>query len=197
MNLLIFTDNHGNPDSFAHVERKAKYADLLICLGDFTIFGHEQQAILNQFNSWGKPMLLIHGNHEDPHQVAEDIKDLENIEFIHGAVYDAESHFFLGYGGGGFSLRDKEFEEDISAQFIKYSADKPRILLLHGPPWNTKQDQILNEPVGNKSFREFIELAQPELVLCGHLHDNFGAIDYIGKSKIINPGPNGMLLKLK
>ncbi len=37
---------------------------------------------------------------------------------------------------------------------------------------------------------------QPTLVLCGHSHDCFGAADVSGKSRILNPGPNGMALEL-
>jgi Icc-related predicted phosphoesterase len=36
--------------------------------------------------------------------------------------------------------------------------------------------------------REFIEEQQPELCLCGHIHES-RAEDRIGKTHVINPGP--------
>ena len=37
---------------------------------------------------------------------------------------------------------------------------------------------------------------QPDYVLCGHLHDNAGKKDKIGKSLVINPGWEGMMLEI-
>jgi len=36
--------------------------------------------------------------------------------------------------------------------------------------------------------RAFVDRAQPELVLCGHIHES-RAIDLLGHSLVVNPGP--------
>jgi Icc-related predicted phosphoesterase len=42
--------------------------------------------------------------------------------------------------------------------------------------------------VGSKSVRDFIEREQPDVVICGHIHEARGQ-DAIGRSKIVNCGP--------
>jgi Icc-related predicted phosphoesterase len=41
---------------------------------------------------------------------------------------------------------------------------------------------------GSIAVREFIEEHEPELVVCGHIHEARG-VDAIGKSTIVNCGP--------
>jgi Icc-related predicted phosphoesterase len=42
--------------------------------------------------------------------------------------------------------------------------------------------------VGSSVIRTFIEREQPDLVLCGHIHESRG-VDEIGETQIVNPGP--------
>lgn len=71
------------------------------------------------------------------------------------------------------------------------------ILLLHGPPFGTTADLINERHVGHKDYRAFIERAKPKLVICGHLHETFGATDMIGATKVVNPGQEGMVIEMK
>jgi Icc-related predicted phosphoesterase len=41
--------------------------------------------------------------------------------------------------------------------------------------------------IGSRAVREFAEERQPELVLCGHVHEA-RSIDRIGATRIVNPG---------
>ena len=41
---------------------------------------------------------------------------------------------------------------------------------------------------GSTAIREFIESFQPDIVICGHIHEARGA-DKLGRSIMINPGP--------
>ena len=45
-------------------------------------------------------------------------------------------------------------------------------------------------------IRKFIEQFKPEVAICGHIHENSGKIDYIGKTKVINPGYKGKIISL-
>ena len=64
MHILAFVDSHGMADAMKELERKAKFADIILCAGDFTIFERDMDKVLKRMNSFGKPVLLIHGNHE-------------------------------------------------------------------------------------------------------------------------------------
>ena len=72
------------------------------------------------------------------------------------------------------------------------------VFLSHQPPRNTACDLARGRHVGSQAIRECIEEHQPDLVLCGHIHEAIGC-DRIGNSLIVNPGPwlAGNLLRLR
>lgn len=195
MMLLAFVDTHGDDKALEKVKKKAAKADLVLCAGDVTIFENKIKSILREINSFNKPVLIIHGNHEPEERLKRECKKQDNLIFLHKRFYEKENILFAGYGGGGFSLEDKKFEK--FAEKIKKKIDgKKLVLILHGPPYGNKTDKILEEHAGNKSYTEFIKQEKPLVVICGHLHENEGVQDKIGKSLIINPGPEGKLIEV-
>jgi Icc-related predicted phosphoesterase len=70
------------------------------------------------------------------------------------------------------------------------------ILVMHSPPRGTHCDQIATRAhVGSRALRAFIEVHQPPLVLCGHIHESprvSGSYrDRIGRTVVVNPGQFG------
>ena len=62
------------------------------------------------------------------------------------------------------------------------------ILVAHDPPFGSKAAVLPSgENVGNKSVLEFIRRVQPDICLTGHIHEA-ASEDFIGKTKVINPG---------
>ncbi len=45
------------------------------------------------------------------------------------------------------------------------------------------------QSVGSLAVAEAIRRVQPELVLCGHIHDSWGEEGRIGTTRIVNLGP--------
>jgi hypothetical protein len=45
-------------------------------------------------------------------------------------------------------------------------------------------------------YRKFVERMKPKLMICGHLHENVGMQDKIGKTIVIHPGWEGMVIEL-
>ena len=62
------------------------------------------------------------------------------------------------------------------------------VLVSHNPPKDTSCDRILSGlHVGSRAVRAFIENVQPDLCICGHIHEARGE-DRIGSTRIVNPG---------
>ncbi|WP_319470407.1 metallophosphoesterase [uncultured Pseudodesulfovibrio sp.] len=62
------------------------------------------------------------------------------------------------------------------------------VVAIHEPPRNSKLDMIgAGQHVGSAAVRAFIERAQPDVVLTGHIHES-RAVDMIGNTPVINPG---------
>jgi uncharacterized protein len=63
------------------------------------------------------------------------------------------------------------------------------VFVPHAPPERTACDRLRDgRHVGSAVVRSFVERAQPDLVLCGHVHESRG-MDTIGKAQVVNPGP--------
>ena len=192
MKILAFTDLHGNLENLWKIKNKAKKADIIICAGDFTVFEKDIRKVLKEINNLGKKVLLINGNHENEERVENECKKLANIEFIHKKRHSIEKYTIIGYGGMGFSLRDRDFER-FTNKFLK---KKYLILVTHAPPYGTKID-LLWEHRGSKSITDFIKKASPLLAISGHFHEHFGHNDAIRKTIILNPGPKGTLIEIE
>jgi len=66
---------------------------------------------------------------------------------------------------------------------------KTHIVLSHVPPRDCKLDRtFLGRHVGSQALRQFIDQVQPDLVLCGHIHEGRG-LDRIGRTWVLNCGP--------
>ena len=201
MKILAFTDTHGSLSAFKRIEQRVRTQkpDLLVCAGDVSIFEHGIVRILRRLNKLIRKTIIIHGNHEDASTFIKCSKLFKNIIFIHKRHFIKNSTLFLGYGGGGFSAVDRDFEKTANKKFKKIIRDnkgKKIILVTHAPPYKTKLDKLIQGHCGNKSIRNFAERNKVDLLICGHLHENFGKEDKIGKTKVINPGPFGKIIEV-
>ncbi len=202
MKILAFTDLHAGITSFKRIQQKVKKEkpDYIFCLGDFTVFEQNINGVMKKLSELGK-VYLIHGNHEDEALVKKLCKKYPNLKFIHKNVLQIPGYTIVAHGGGGFYgqgklRRDKDFE-----QFVRENKKKIKgkiILLTHAPPGYTKLDYLawLDDHAGCASYGEFVRQYKPILALSGHLHENFGVRQKLGKTLLCNPGPEGMVFTL-
>lgn len=94
-----------------------------------------------------------------------------------------------------------EWMEEAYAEAVNYYAgsgdrqsgfpaqnDPILIFVSHSPPHACACDRLLDgTPVGSRAVREFIEKRQPNICLCGHIHESRSS-DRIGRTHILNPG---------
>ncbi|MBI2662967.1 metallophosphoesterase [Candidatus Woesearchaeota archaeon] len=192
MKILVFTDSHGNKSSIKRIIEKSKEVDIVVCAGDLSNFSIDLDVVLNQLKAIKKPLLIIHGNHEMGSELKKLCKKYGFI-YIHKGIYRVDNYSFIGFGGGGFSKIDLEFEN--WSKNIKKEKNEIIVLVTHAPVYNTKLDFLKGiGHAGNLSIRKFINRINPKLVICGHFHENFGVVDKINQTKIINPGNEGKVL---
>lgn len=195
MKILAFTDPHFEDKVDQKLIDKAKEADVVVCAGDFTWFGRNIDKIMKDFVKFDKPFIFVHGNHEE----GEDFKKFskyKNLKFIHKKGLVMGDYLFVGYGGGGFSQRYADLEKMIPKIKAK-KGNKKVIFVTHAPVYGTSTDYLeWAGHTGSKSAVEFIKEIKPMLVICGHIEENFGQIDNIGKTVIILPNDTGRILEV-
>ncbi|MBI2147282.1 metallophosphoesterase family protein [Candidatus Woesearchaeota archaeon] len=205
MKLLSFTDHHGSLRAEQRILALAvaQKPDLLVCAGDISFFGTSARVILHRLNALaakaGAKLVLIPGNHEDGQPLMKWMRasKLRNIIYLHKRLWRKNNCLFMGWGSGGFAYRDSSFVRWANATIKKARIDDKVILLLHGPPHGTRLDMVVSGHCGNKDYTAFIKKHQPDLVLCGHIHEGFGKVQKIGKTVLLNPGPFGAVVELK
>lgn len=197
MRALILSDFHGYREVFskaASLAKRRKVELILIC-GDITNFGHVTQAksFLTPLTSMNLPVLYVPGNCDLSSFLEEKI---ENTQNLHASCTKIKDTAFIGVGCAPSSYLHTplEFPENwlmhsLKRGFKMCSSEKKLIILSHTPPFNTKVDlAYMNQHIGSKSLRCFIEKKKPLAVFCGHVHEAQG-IDQIGDTLIVNPGP--------
>lgn len=198
MKVLFFTDVHGSMKSVKEVVKKSEKVDLITCCGDLSRMGSGYDELINELSKTKKIILIIPGNNETPSFVKEAIKDYDNIHCVHEEIYQDKGIKFLGLGGSTatpfntpYELTETEYDNKLK----KFS--KVNILISHCPPKNTKLDKTSKGMnVGSFSIRKWIEKNQPDFCACGHVHENQGKEEKIGKTLCFNPGKTGRIIKI-
>src|SRR3989344_307952 len=121
-----------------------------------------------------------------------EIKSGRQVINLHKKVKTIGNYNFVGYGGGGFSQRDKEFEK-----FASKIKKENIVLITHAPPYDTRLDYLPQTGhVGSRSIKEFIKKHKPLLVICGHLHENETKKQKIKSTMLVNPGSKGEIIEI-
>ncbi len=198
MKLLAFTDVHGSLDAISILQKKAKEADLLVCAGDISEWGEGVERLIQHLGKTGKPLLIIPGNHENENVMGTLCRKFPFCYYIHKGSYEIDDYVFFGFGSGGFSEKDKDFERVAEKFRAAIGKGKKIILVTHGPPYGTKLDYLSGMGHrGSRSLRHFDEEVKPMLHICGHLHENSGNTDMIGNhTLVVNPGASGLIIEI-
>ncbi len=200
MKIFAFVDTHGSAKAFNLIKKRIEQfePELIVCAGDFTVFEKNVKKILSCIDSFGKKVFIIHGNHETEQTLRQLCPKFKNLAFMHKKAVLENGILFAGYGGGGFSDTDKDFERWADSIKGSIAKNKKMIFFSHAPPYGTRLDSIQNQYHGNRSYTQFIiqNSTKINLVICGHLHETAGRMDRIGDCVILNPGPLGALIEL-
>lgn len=195
MKILAFGDTHGDIVYIEGIIKKIKKdkPEIVICSGDLTNFGNNIMGCINKFPD-DVLFLIVPGNHESSELL--DSINKKNIINLHKRSFEVQNFIFFGYGEGGFSYLDNEFES-VSKKFKKHTNGKKVVLVTHAPPFDTGLDYLPRlGNRGNKSIRKFIDEINPVLCISGHLHENAGKLFKLENSVLINPGPLGKLIEV-
>lgn len=194
MKIIALTDLHNRAGFGPEAGRGLAEADLIIISGDLTRFqGRDTaRAVLDPIRQINASILAVPGNC-DRIEVNDYLTELDIN--LHGQSRVINQVAFYGLGGSSVTpfMTPQEFSEDeiagILANFARIPDAACHVLVTHAPPFGTVVDQAgLGNHAGSKAIRNFIIAFQPDLCLCGHIHEAIGS-DRLGKTVIINPGP--------
>ena len=187
-------DIHDEPGLFARIPELAQ-ADGIIVTGDLTITGGVKQAemVMDVLRAHNPRIWAQIGNMDRP-EVDEWLSGLGCN--LHTQVHElTPDTAIFGIGASTFTPfgTPSEFPESTFAGWLENSWLKARkyphtVLVSHNPPKDSACDVIPgNIHVGSTAVRAFLEEAQPDVCLCGHIHEA-RAVDRVGRTIVVNPG---------
>ncbi|MBI2059211.1 MAG: metallophosphoesterase [Nitrospirae bacterium] len=219
--FVAFTDHHASVESIQKVLRltRESRASFIVCAGDFTIESEGLHPSFKMLSEAGIPIYFIAGNHEYGticSAVSKAFPVLRYVDLKVDVFGAAEGTRVLIAGLDGTTDLSPLFGEDQECYgsylpTLKAQVDPalPVIFLTHFPPsdtaccglepiwtgslWTVPKD---GKRIGSKAVRRIVESLKPRIVICGHFHECFGREDSIGSTRIVNPGPDGMVIEL-
>ncbi len=200
MNLLCFSDLHRDQDAAAKLVRAAADADCVIGAGDFATCREGIRDTLDVLAAIDKPAVLVPGNGESFEELQQAAENWSSAHVLHGSGCRIAGVDFWGVGGGipvtPFGSWSYDFDEEQAAEML---AECPSggVLVVHSPPIDTVDHDSSGRIRGSQAIRDAIESKTPRLVICGHIHGDWEKQVELGETRILNAGPQGVMLKLR
>lgn len=193
MNLLVFTDLHGNHSFIRKLVPFCDWADLVLATGDITHFGKspDMQSLLEPLLITGKQVFAVAGNCDYPQ--AEEWLTTAGIS-LNGRLLEYNGFALAGLAGSlpcPGKTPNEYSEEEYSSVLghMKVPSGIPMLLVSHQPPFGVINDSIAEGVhVGSHAVKNFIAAHQPLACFTGHIHEGKG-VGFIGNCRVVNPGP--------
>jgi Icc-related predicted phosphoesterase len=201
--ILAFTDPHGDVEDARRILDLAsrERPDMIVCAGDFSLFGNNWRAFLEALRGLERKVYVVGGNHEADglmYALAQEYPYLVDVAFT-----TLEENGILVGGLPGYD-RDfwpsKKQDPDVVAMardiWGKGLRAKPFVFLSHYPPAGAVDGLAIPTPDagGSATVAAIVRALEPDLVVTGHYHQDFGNMGWVGDVRVVNPGPSGAVL---
>jgi len=174
--------------------------DLIAFCGDLHNGSDRKRArpVAKALSELGTPVLIVPGNMDHKDVVSNLWSDVGLIN-IHGNSYRMGNYGFIGMGGmvvrnpsrvgdpSRYYYIDEDVYESLASSHQVISSLPHRVVITHQPPKNARDTIYTGEKTGSVSLRRFVVEYRPELLLCGHIHEDRGEAQ-IGSTKVVNVG---------
>ncbi len=175
-------------------------ADIIAFCGDLhnDSLREEARRTATALQNLGSNVLIVPGN-MDRKDVVLDLWREAGFAVLHQSSFVSDDYGFLGMGGivarnplrlgdpAKFYHRDEDVYLSLAKTYPDISDAMFKIILTHQPPRDAQDTLYNGESSGSISLRRFVEEFQPQLLLCGHIHEDMGE-SQLGATKIVNVG---------
>ncbi len=190
MRILAFSDLHLARARAADLVAASVDADLVIGAGDFCNMREGLDRAMQLLSGMAAPIVVVPGNAESVDELRA--AGLPNMTVLHGTGVEIDGLRLFGLGYGvpvtPFGAWSCDLSEELAGQMLD-ECKAADILITHSPPKGLGDQTSGGLSVGSTSIRAAIERVQPQLALCGHIHDSWGRRGIIGDSQVVNLGP--------
>lgn len=199
MKILALSDIHGDRSFVRQMAEKGarEGVDLVILAGDLVDHEGNIDGMVGPFLEKGLEVAVLPGNHEGLAEM-EFLAEHYGVKNLHGSVIQKGDVgiFGCGYGDIGIhQLPDQEFYNTLFKAHGYLGKVKKKIMVTHVQP----SDSLIGLKVpgwGSVGVRKALEKFQPDVHICGHIHETHGIEEMIGKTRVINVGKTGTIIEV-
>ncbi|MBI2105897.1 metallophosphoesterase family protein [Candidatus Woesearchaeota archaeon] len=200
MKIMALSDIHGDINLVRAKAEEAKKAnvDFVLLCGDLTLNDSRTEGIIGPFKEKGLKVGIIPGNHE-PTSTINFLTERYKLVNLHGYSYYLDRVGMFGCGSaniGLFQLSEEEIFNFLEKGHKSIEDKRKKIMVTHVHPSGSLIEKFTHFFPGSDAVRYAIEKFQPDLALCGHVHEAEGIEELIGKTRVINVGRKGKILEL-
>ncbi len=200
MKYLLFSDLHRDKDAATMLLKASRNVDFVVGAGDFANRHDGLFDTLDILCDITKPSILVPGNGETFEELRDAAVDWKSATVLHGSGIEIDGVSFWGLGGGipvtPFGSWSYDFSEEQATEMLDGCPDAA-VLVVHSPPLGTVDHDSAGRIRGSQAIRQCVETKQPKLVVCGHIHSDWGKQMNLGTTKIINAGPGGIIVEIE
>ena len=198
MKLLAFSDLHRDLDQARQLVERSTEVDAVIAAGDFASVHKGLEETIEALSAISAPTVVVPGNNETEDALRSACEGWDAATVLHGQGTEIDGTQFFGLGAGiPITPWDWSFDLDED-QARERLADCPEgaVLVVHSPPKGHCDQSSTGDHLGSESILAAIEAKRPQLAVCGHIHESWGAEDEIGPTRVLNLGPSGTPIEL-
>ena len=199
MKILALSDVHSDREFMKRMAEKGakEKVDLVILAGDILTLDTWTEGLLKPFKEKGLDVAVIPGNHEGMAEIGFMV-DTYGVKNLHGYSLIKGDIGFFGCGYADIShhqLTEEEFFSTLKNAHDSLQGVKKKVMVTHVQPSNSILG--LHIPTwGSKGVRKAVEQFQPDLHICGHVHETHGIEELIGRTRCINVGKSGKVIEV-
>ncbi len=187
MRLYAVADIHARQERLRRIrDTVADLApDVLVIAGDLCQF-RKPEALLDLFDELPVPILAVRGN-TDPRRMDELFEIYPNITGLHLRRVEVGGVPFVGAGGAiPLPLASRlAWADERTCRRLGELVTSDTVLVVHPPPYGILDGVLGRFHAGCRALRRLIDRAAPQLVLCGHIHEQPGMVD-LGRTVVVN-----------
>lgn len=190
--ILAFSDLHRDTHAARAIVTASADADVVVGAGDFATGAEGAAETLRILQICTVPVVLVHGNHDDPEELKDICADWPRGHYLHGDAVALAGVVFFGLGGEIPARHDAPWnvaETEADAAMMLGHCPTGAILVTHTPPQGSADLQKDGTHQGSTAIRDAIRSKHPVLHLCGHIHNAWRMSDRIGGTQVSNLGP--------
>ena len=198
LRIIALVDLH---DCSGRLERlQTVDADLIAFCGDLHNGGSRETALPTALAlaRIGPPVIIVPGN-MDHKDFVPDLWKETGLKMLHGSSLMWGEIGFIGLGGmvardprrlshpACYYHSDEEVYPILARSHQEIARATFKIILSHQPPRGAQDTLYNGESSGSIGLRRFLEDFQPDLLLCGHIHEARGESGIVS-CRVVNVG---------